>query len=239
MGKYYIYRHVRLDKNEPFYIGIGTKPDTFNSFKKEYSRAFTFDKNHRNPMWVAIFSKTKIDVEILYESDILEEAIEKEIEFIDIYKRKIDDGSLANLSLGGYGCTGFKLSDDAKAKIGEASRKRVWTPEMRKHASDIRKNIPTGRPPSEETIEKLKKINTGKIYSEETKQKISKSLMGKMVGSKNARSKPVLQFDLSGNFIKEWECILAAEKATGANNINCVLNGTQKKSGGFVWKYKE
>ena len=24
-GKYYLYRHIRLDKNEPFYIGIGTK----------------------------------------------------------------------------------------------------------------------------------------------------------------------------------------------------------------------
>lgn len=25
MGKHYLYRHIRLDKNEPFYIGIGTK----------------------------------------------------------------------------------------------------------------------------------------------------------------------------------------------------------------------
>lgn len=25
MGKYYIYRHIRLDTNEPFYIGKGTK----------------------------------------------------------------------------------------------------------------------------------------------------------------------------------------------------------------------
>jgi hypothetical protein len=23
MKKYYLYRHIRLDKNEPFYIGIG------------------------------------------------------------------------------------------------------------------------------------------------------------------------------------------------------------------------
>lgn len=26
-GKYYLYRHIRLDKNQPFYIGIGTKPN--------------------------------------------------------------------------------------------------------------------------------------------------------------------------------------------------------------------
>lgn len=24
-GKYYLYRHIRNDKNEPFYIGVGTK----------------------------------------------------------------------------------------------------------------------------------------------------------------------------------------------------------------------
>lgn len=34
-GKYYLYRHIRLDKNEPFYIGIGTK----NKHKYPYFRA--------------------------------------------------------------------------------------------------------------------------------------------------------------------------------------------------------
>ena len=24
-GNHYLYRHIRVDKNEPFYIGIGTK----------------------------------------------------------------------------------------------------------------------------------------------------------------------------------------------------------------------
>ena len=37
-GKYYLYRHIREDKNEVFYIGIGTK----NS-KVEYKRAFAKD----------------------------------------------------------------------------------------------------------------------------------------------------------------------------------------------------
>lgn len=26
-GKYYLYRHIRLDKNEPFYIGIGSRSE--------------------------------------------------------------------------------------------------------------------------------------------------------------------------------------------------------------------
>ena len=43
---HYLYRHIRLDKNEPFYIGIGTKKENtkFNSIKSEYSRAIKEDK---------------------------------------------------------------------------------------------------------------------------------------------------------------------------------------------------
>ena len=28
----YVYRHIRLDKNEPFYIGVGTKTPNFACF---------------------------------------------------------------------------------------------------------------------------------------------------------------------------------------------------------------
>jgi len=39
---YYLYRHIRLDKDEPFYIGIGTKANVkFKSFNSEYRRAFS------------------------------------------------------------------------------------------------------------------------------------------------------------------------------------------------------
>lgn len=33
IGKYYLYRHIRLDLGSPFYIGIGTKRDCKN-FRK-------------------------------------------------------------------------------------------------------------------------------------------------------------------------------------------------------------
>jgi hypothetical protein len=35
----YVYRHIRLDKNEPFYIGVGSDSN--------YSRAFTKRSSHR------------------------------------------------------------------------------------------------------------------------------------------------------------------------------------------------
>lgn len=45
-NKYYIYRHVRIDKNEPFYIGIGSKPKKFINNSVEFSRAY--NKSRRN-----------------------------------------------------------------------------------------------------------------------------------------------------------------------------------------------
>lgn len=41
MNKYYLYRHIRLDKNEPFYIGIGTKRNRYHpNMYSEYRRAY-------------------------------------------------------------------------------------------------------------------------------------------------------------------------------------------------------
>ena len=39
IGKYYLYRHIRLDTKVPFYIGIGTKIKG-GTFKRIYKRAF-------------------------------------------------------------------------------------------------------------------------------------------------------------------------------------------------------
>lgn len=87
-GLYYLYRHIRLDKNEPFYVGIGKKKKNRNyyeSYETEYERAFS---KFRPQHWKNINNKTEIIVEILYESNSLEEIRIKEIEFIKLYGRK-------------------------------------------------------------------------------------------------------------------------------------------------------
>jgi hypothetical protein len=44
-GKYYLYRHIRIDNGQPFYIGIGSKiykqNKSFSTLRSEYSRAYT------------------------------------------------------------------------------------------------------------------------------------------------------------------------------------------------------
>ena len=51
-------------------------------------------------------------------------------------------------------------------------------------------------------------------------------------------SKPILQYDLQGNFIREWKSRLSAQKELQINNIWHCLNGIYKQSGGFIWRYK-
>ena len=71
MKKYYLYRHIRLDKNEPFYIGISSD----KGFRAN-------DKKKRNKIWKDIISKSDYEIEILFDDLTWEEACLKEIEFI-------------------------------------------------------------------------------------------------------------------------------------------------------------
>lgn len=97
-GKYYLYRHIRLDKNVPFYIGIGTKKDSAN-YKTIYTRMF--EKHGRTKYWKNIYKKGYL-CEVLLETDDINFLYQKEIEFISLYGRiDLKTGTLVNLNSGG------------------------------------------------------------------------------------------------------------------------------------------
>jgi group I intron endonuclease len=56
---------------------------------------------------------------------------------------------------------------------------------------------------------------------------------------KNKNRKKVIQYDLKGNFIKEWDSVREASKSVCINesNISNVCTGKYKQAGGFIWKY--
>ena len=85
-GKYYLYRHIRLDTNQVFYVGIGSKRTSSYLFETLYERAFV--KSKKTKFWKAIVAKTEYRVEILMESDNYDFIKEKEIEFISLYGRR-------------------------------------------------------------------------------------------------------------------------------------------------------
>lgn len=103
LAEYYLYRHIRLDINQPFYIGIG-------KHRKPYSKYYrAFDVVKRSQYWKNIYNKTDYEVEILLDNLTKDEVILKEKEFIKLYGR-VDNGTgiLVNLTDGGESTVGYK-----------------------------------------------------------------------------------------------------------------------------------
>ena len=58
-------------------------------------------------------------------------------------------------------------------------------------------------------------------------------------GTRNEKTKkPILQFDLDGNFIREWSSATDVGKEVQGNICNC-LKGKLPSAYGFKWVYKE
>jgi hypothetical protein len=128
----YLYRHIRLDKNEPFYIGIGND--------NTYRRAF--EKSRRNKIWYDITSKSNYEVEILLCDLTWDNACKKEREFIKLYGRKdLGTGTLSNLTDGGEGALGRKYitSIETKAKLSKSHKGKKVSEEVKKRMSQTRK----------------------------------------------------------------------------------------------------
>lgn len=141
----YVYRHIRIDKNEPFYIGISSSNNNYS-----YTRANT--KMQRNEIWERIVAKTDYIVEILLDDISYEDAKIKEKEFIRLYGR-IDNqtGILSNLTDGGDGTLG--MPSPSKGKKLSAS-----------HIEKVRqKKLGANNP------------NYGKIFSQDYRDKLSKA----------------------------------------------------------------
>lgn len=113
---FYIYRHIRPDKNEVFYIGKGSPHK-----RGQYHRAFW--RYTRNNFWHKVVDKNDgvFDVEIMYECETQEECDVKEREFISLYGRRNNKtGTLVNMTDGGEGVRGLKFSEESKRKMSEA-----------------------------------------------------------------------------------------------------------------------
>ena len=124
-GNHYLYRHIRVDKNEPFYIGIGTK----NKKQQEYHRANS--KYKRNNFWKNIVNQTEYEVEILLESDNHDFIKQKEIEFIALYgRRDLGKGTLCNLTDGGEGVIGLIQSQESIDKRRKKLKGRKQSKEV-------------------------------------------------------------------------------------------------------------
>lgn len=92
--------------------------------------------------------------------------------------------------------------------------------------------------------EKIKK-NNKKHYKKNSNRnkKISEKLKGKKKNRKSFPIQPVLQYDLNGNFIKEFESPRIAGIELNLNTYNaisecCLGKGGRKTAYGFKWEFK-
>jgi hypothetical protein len=54
-----------------------------------------------------------------------------------------------------------------------------------------------------------------------------------------SRAKQIFQYDLEGNFIREWPSITEAKKWLGPGDIQACIDKKQKQAGGYQWFCKE
>jgi len=88
----------------------------------------------------------------------------------------------------------------------------------------------------------MSKSHKGRPFTEEHKNKI-KAKRDHLIGRKNTwQVTPVIQYDLQGNIIQEWESQQAAQIGLNKNNsdgIGAVCRGNQKTAYGYIWKFKK
>ena len=169
-------------------------------------------QNHKNKILQNHFNKYENDLQFSI-IEILEnksDLIAKEQFYIDLLKPTFNICKIAGSSLG------VKRSDEFKLKISIAK-----TGKKHRQICNVEKSI-------RQTGKQRKK---GYKHSEAAKLKISKN---------NAKKRPVIQKDLEGNFLKEWESILLASKELNVCQvaISICCRGLTKTSARFKWEYK-
>lgn len=148
---------------------------------------------------------------------------------------------------------GLKWSDETKKKIGLASIGRTPPNKGKKTSRETiekaKKNRTVFRKKGEYThsIETRKKISASHIgmkkewmnrkFTLEHKKNLSISHIG-VVNKENCKS--ILQYNLNGEFIKEWVSAREASRVDGFNykKISSVARGNERSHKGFIFKFK-
>lgn len=240
--RFYMYRHIRLDKNEPFYIGIGSSEKTANTENRKYRRALATE--NRNDIWKRITAKTEHKVQIMLESDSYEFIKEKEIEFIELYGQISNNtGTLANITQGGEGNLGVKFTQERKDKIRKGNLKhgipvyqydqdgnliKHW-----EHIGEATKSI--GKQLSKYRLDShIKTINCYWTTSERSKDWFIQYKNYK----KQVRKKEVYQYSIEGDFIQKWTSMKEASIKTNSPNVSGSLKRYGGFSNNFLWSYE-
>jgi hypothetical protein len=227
-NKYCIYFHFGLEHNNLFYVGYGVKKRSYDNNSRSKDWKCMVDIN--NGYYVEIF-ENRYDLP-------LQEALDWEVYFIKKYGRNgIDNlGILVNKSVGGlYGAEGSTHSqpESLKEKLKRVHAGKILSQDTKDKISDARKGMKF----TEEHKNNIRNSKLGCKYDTSRTSKISSAQKGK---PKN-NAKPIMQYNLDGNFVKEWRSISEAKLVVNNNKGDGIGNccrGNQETAYGYRWSFK-
>ncbi|MDD5022440.1 MAG: NUMOD3 domain-containing DNA-binding protein [Endomicrobiaceae bacterium] len=165
----------------------------------------------------------------------LSEESAKEIERMVIASLKSQNIPLYNLTDGGEGMSGLRLSEEAINKISVALKGKPKSPEHRQRLSEIMTGKYNGS----------NNPNYGHHLSEEARKRLSDSKRGSnnpnfgTVGKDTSASKRVRQYTLDGKLVSEYPSLSEASRATGIkiSGISRCCKKIFSQSNGYIWKF--
>lgn len=168
---YYTYIYYDPSRNnEPFYVGKGHNERAWSHLKSKHGGPFMnrLRKMIRNGIRPIIGLYSGLEEEFAH---LLEQ------ELISKFGRKnLGKGPLLNLTDGGEGSSGLKMSDETKKKMSESRKGRISPMKGKRHSEEAKKKI--GRSGEDNAF-------YGKKHTEETKQQHSELMKGRFAGDKN------------------------------------------------------
>ena len=231
----YLYTYTRLDKNEIFYVGIGSD--------SKYKRAKNLSL--RTDYFKKIINKSKYKLDIVFDNLSWEDACLKEIELIALYGRKdLGTGTLVNFTNGGEGRKGSQNKITPVYQIdlqGNTIKEWVNIETICKELKVFRNsiyNVLNGKVLTCKKCIWVYKEKYNKTHIDGIVFKINKNKERLKNGLR--KSGKIYQYDLDNNFINEFSSIKEASLKTNTRYscICCCVNNINKRkiANNFIWK---
>jgi hypothetical protein len=190
---FYVYEHIRLGTNTVFYVGKG-------------KGRRCFEARRRNQHWKHVVAKAGgFDVRIVVDK------IDEELAFLAeqelITKLKLQGASLANLTDGGEGASGYRHTDNAKIQLSKIMSR---TMEAYKHIARERQLGENNSAKKLGVGDKISKALRGRKLSSERKAKSS------LPRGKNPKA---VKVSLDG---KQFDCIKDMAEVLGMSYTTLV-----------------
>lgn len=234
---YCVYMHTSPSGKS--YIGITCKkpPET------RWSNGNGYKRNHPY-FWNAIckYGWDNFEHKILFDGLTRPQACEKEKEMIALYNTTNPEKGY-NITAGGDGKVGYVMSEETKRKISESHIGRFTgkdNPNYGNHKIAGENNPFYGKTHSEEAKKKLSELAKGRSSFMKDKH-FSNEALEHIINARKKERKPVLQFNLLGEYLNRFE---SAEDAAltvqgGRNVISSCCRGNISTAYGYIWVYEE